>query len=52
MAFASGRRPVEVKVDVLVAVGTQTAPYAKNDMDGPVVFLFVPNAVGSGFVES
>jgi putative ABC transport system substrate-binding protein len=44
---------VALKVDVLVAVGTQTAPYAKNATSTvPVVFLFVPDAVGSGFVES
>jgi putative tryptophan/tyrosine transport system substrate-binding protein len=44
---------VALKVDVLVAVGTQTAPYAKKATSTvPVVFLFVPDAVGSGFVES
>jgi ABC-type uncharacterized transport system substrate-binding protein len=44
---------VALNVDVLVAVGTQTAPYAKNATSTvPVVFLFVPDAVGSGFVES
>src|SRR5215217_1929170 len=44
---------VALKVDVLVAVGTGTAPYAhKATSTIPVVFLFVPDAVGSGFVES
>jgi ABC-type uncharacterized transport system substrate-binding protein len=44
---------VALNVAVLVAVGTQTAPYAKNATSTvPVVFLFVPDAVGSGFVES
>jgi putative ABC transport system substrate-binding protein len=44
---------VALKVDVLVAVGTQTAPYARAATSTvPVVFLFVPDAVGSGFVES
>jgi putative tryptophan/tyrosine transport system substrate-binding protein len=44
---------VRLKVDVLVAVGTQTAPYVKKATSTvPVVFLFVPDAVGSGFVES
>jgi putative ABC transport system substrate-binding protein len=40
-------------VDVLVTVGTQTAPYAKHaTTTTPVVFVFVPDAVGSNFVES
>jgi len=44
---------VALKVDVLVAVGTNTAPYARAATSTvPVVFLFVPDAVGSGFVES
>ena len=44
---------VGLKVDVLVAVGTQTAPYAKKATSTvPVVFLFVPDPVGSGFAES
>jgi putative ABC transport system substrate-binding protein len=44
---------VTLNVDVLVAVGTQTAPYARRATSTiPIVFLFVPDAVGSGFVES
>jgi putative ABC transport system substrate-binding protein len=44
---------VAAKVDVLVAVGTQTAPYAREATSTiPVVFLFVPDAIGSGFVDS
>src|SRR5215204_4658512 len=44
---------VALKVDVLVAVGTNTAPYAREATSTiPVVFLFVPDAVGSGFVDS
>jgi putative ABC transport system substrate-binding protein len=44
---------VALNVDVLVTVGTQTAPYAKHATTTiPVVFVFVPDAVGSGFVES
>ena len=44
---------VALNVDVLVTVGTQTAPYAKNATTTiPVVFIFVPDAVGSQFVES
>jgi putative tryptophan/tyrosine transport system substrate-binding protein len=44
---------VALKVDVLVTVGTQTAPYAKEATSTtPVVFLFVPDAVGSGYAES
>ena len=44
---------VGLKVDVLVAVGTQTAPYAKRATSTvPVVFLFVPDPVGSGFAAS
>ena len=44
---------VALNVDVLVAVGPQTAPHLKNATSTvPVVFLFVPDAVGSGFVES
>jgi putative tryptophan/tyrosine transport system substrate-binding protein len=44
---------VALKIDVLVTVGTQTAPYARDATDTiPVVFVFVPDPVGSGFVES
>jgi putative ABC transport system substrate-binding protein len=44
---------VALKVDVLVTVGPQTAPYGKEATSTtPVVFLFVPDAVGSGYVES
>jgi len=44
---------VALKVDVLVTVGTQTAPYARNATTSiPVVFIFVPDPVGSKFVDS
>lgn len=44
---------VALSVDVLISVGTQTAHYAKNATSTiPVVFVFVPDAVGSNFVES
>jgi putative tryptophan/tyrosine transport system substrate-binding protein len=44
---------VALKVDVLVTVGTQTALYARNATTTiPVVFVFVPDPVGSGFVDS
>jgi putative tryptophan/tyrosine transport system substrate-binding protein len=44
---------VASNVDVLVTVGTQTAPYAKHaTTTTPVVFVFVPDAVGSNFVDS
>lgn len=44
---------VALKVDVLVTVGTQTAPYARDATASiPVVFIFVPDPVGSGFVHS
>ena len=44
---------VALKVDVLVTVGTQTAPYARDATTSiPVVFIFVPDPVGSGFVNS
>jgi len=44
---------VALKVDVLVTVGTQTAPYARDATTSiPVVFIFVPDPVGSGFVDS
>jgi putative ABC transport system substrate-binding protein len=44
---------VALKVDVLVTVGTQTAPYARDATSSiPVVFIFVPDPVGSKFVES
>lgn len=43
---------VALKVDVLVTVGTQTAPYARDATTSiPVVFIFVPDPVGSGFVD-
>src|SRR5918995_4422535 len=44
---------IALKVDVLVTVGTQTAPYARDATSTiPVVFIFVPDPLGSGFVES
>jgi putative tryptophan/tyrosine transport system substrate-binding protein len=44
---------VALNVDVLVTVGTQTAPYAFHATAMiPVVFVFVPDALGSKFVES
>ena len=44
---------VALKVDVLVTVGTQTGPYARDATTSiPVVFIFVPDPVGSHFVES
>jgi ABC-type uncharacterized transport system substrate-binding protein len=44
---------VALKVDVLVTVGTQTAPYARDATTSiPVVFIFVPDPVGSNFVDS
>ena len=44
---------VALKVDVLVTVGTQTAPYARDVTTSiPVVFIFVPDPVGSKFVDS
>jgi len=44
---------VGLKIDVLVTVGTQTAPYARDATTSiPVVFIFVPDPVGSKFVDS
>ena len=44
---------VALKVDVLLTVGTQTAPYARNATSTiPIVFVFVPDAVGSKFVDT
>ena len=44
---------VALKVNVLVTVGTQTAPYARDATTSiPVVFIFVPDPVGSRFVDS
>jgi len=44
---------IALKVDVLVTVGTQTAPYARDATTSiPVVFIFVPDPVGSKFVDS
>jgi putative tryptophan/tyrosine transport system substrate-binding protein len=44
---------VALKVDVLITVGTQTAPYARDATTSiPVVFIFVPDPVGSRFVVS
>jgi putative tryptophan/tyrosine transport system substrate-binding protein len=44
---------VALKVDVLITVGTQTAPYARDATTSiPVVFIFVPDPVGSKFVDS
>jgi putative ABC transport system substrate-binding protein len=44
---------VALQVDVLITVGTQTAPYARDATSSiPVVFIFVPDPIGSRFVES
>jgi putative ABC transport system substrate-binding protein len=44
---------VALGVDVLVTVGPQTAPYGKAATDTlPVVFMGVPDPVGSNFVNS
>jgi putative ABC transport system substrate-binding protein len=44
---------VAIGVDVLVTVGPQTAPYAKGATTTlPVVFMGVPDPVGSGFADS
>jgi putative ABC transport system substrate-binding protein len=44
---------VGLNVNVLMTVGPQTAPYAKEAPSTlPVVFMGVPDPVGSGFVES
>src|SRR6187455_1852705 len=44
---------VALNVNVLVTVGTQTAPYARDATTSiPVVFIFVPDPVGSHFVDS
>jgi putative ABC transport system substrate-binding protein len=44
---------VGLKVDVLITVGTQTAPYARDATTLiPVVFILVPDPVGSKFVDS
>jgi putative ABC transport system substrate-binding protein len=44
---------VGLGVDVLVTVGPQTAPYAKAATTTlPVVFMGVPDPVGSGFADS
>ena len=44
---------VALNVDVLVTVGPQTAPYAKEATTTlPVVFMGVPDPVGSNFVDS
>jgi putative ABC transport system substrate-binding protein len=44
---------VALKVNVLVTVGTQTAPYARDATTSiPVIFIFVPDPVGSHFVDS
>jgi len=44
---------IALKVDVLVTVGTQTAPYARDATTSiPVVFIFVPDPLGSKFVDS
>jgi putative tryptophan/tyrosine transport system substrate-binding protein len=44
---------IQSKVDVLVTVGTQTAPYARDATTTvPVVFIFVPDPVGSKFVRT
>ena len=44
---------VSMNVDVLVSVGSQTAFYAKDATATiPIVFIFVPDPVGSKFVRS
>ena len=44
---------VALNVNVLVTVGTQTAPYARDATTSiPVVFIFVPDPLGSKFVDS
>jgi putative ABC transport system substrate-binding protein len=44
---------IGLNVDVLMTVGPQTAPYAKSATGTiPVVFMGVPDPVGSGFVDS
>ena len=44
---------VTLNVDVLVTVGPQTAPYAKDATATiPVVFMGVPDPVGSGYVDT
>jgi len=44
---------VSMKVDVLVSVGSQTAFYARDATKTiPIVFIFVPDPVGSKFVLS
>jgi putative tryptophan/tyrosine transport system substrate-binding protein len=44
---------VALNVDVLVTVGPQTAPYAKDATSAiPVVFMGVPDPVGSGYVNT
>src|SRR5262245_28838153 len=44
---------VSMNVDVLVSVGSQTAFYAKDATATiPIVFIFVPDPVGSKFVHS
>ena len=44
---------VSMNVDVLVSVGSQTAFYAKEaTTTTPIVFIFVPDPIGSKFVSS
>src|SRR5580765_3041690 len=44
---------VSMNVDVLVSVGSQTAFYAKSATTTiPIVFIFVPDPIGSKFVSS
>ena len=44
---------VSMNVDVLVSVGSQTAFYAKDATTTiPIVFIFVPDPIGSKFVSS
>jgi putative ABC transport system substrate-binding protein len=44
---------VSMNVDVFVSVGSQTAFYAKDATTTiPVVFIFVPDPIGSKFVSS
>jgi putative ABC transport system substrate-binding protein len=44
---------VSMKVDVLVSVGSQTAYYARDATKTiPIIFIFVPDPIGSKFVNS
>jgi putative ABC transport system substrate-binding protein len=44
---------VSLKVDVLIGVGSQTAPYVKNATTTiPIIFIFSPDPVGTKLVAS